>query len=614
MPLMILSTTIAGVAFLIISAIALTMYFLYKKNASESIKNLNEQLANLDMANNTLRIYSAALASISDEIMILESDGKIEYGNRALEAHTHFAAEELIGTYAADYLTADYRKLFSEILSAANEAGAWYGEIQFLCKNGDFATNEIAITPIMRDGEKTKHFVMVMRDIEEKRKTDRQLFHLAHFDLLTDLPNRVSFAKEFESRKKEAETAGAFMGVLFLDIDKFKYINDTFGHNVGDELIIAAGERLKSVLPQNAYISRTGGDEFDVLLYGINDPAQIARTSESIVEQCSVPYDVGGHKLLATFSIGSSTYPTDSEDLDTLLKNADEAMYTAKSKGRDSYVPFTEDMHSDLMRRIKIENMLKRDIAAGCTNFIPYFQPKLDPKTNRIDSCEVLIRWRSAGQLISPADFIPIAEETGLILQITRRMLVEACRSQKAFKAMGYDIIVSVNATPHDLMQEDFLETLDLALAGSGMDSSKLDIEITESTLVDDAKILQNVVQELHKRSITVTIDDFGTGYSSFGYFKQFSINGLKIDRSFVIGIDEGDADAIAIMEAVFAMSRSLNLIVTAEGVENQIQFDWLKEMGCDEIQGYYISEPVPLEGLLTLLQKYNTNGIEESE
>lgn len=436
-------------------------------------------------------------------------------------------------------------------------------------------------------------------------KNNKNLYYQANFDLLTGLKNRASIGSDLSEYIHTACEDLSYIAVFLLDLDRFKFVNDTLGHSAGDAYIVAIAQRFRNELKQEPVIGRFGGDEFVIILTGIAEKQTVSRYADTIMSIFEAPFIVKDRAMHLSASVGCSIYPDDGRDIDTLLKNSEIAMYRAKELGGKLYCQYESRLNNILQRKLYVENRIRSAISKGCCEFEAYFQPKVLSANRLIPSCEALIRWVTPEGIIGPDEFIPLAEETGLIVPLSEWMLAEACRCNKIFETQGIHNTVSVNIPAQVLLHKDFLSMVTQAAEKSGSDLKRLDIEITEATLVEDFQKVNLVLRTLHQMGITVSIDDFGTGYSSLSYLKKLPIDRIKIDRSFITNLNVDDEDK-SIVNAIIAMAKSLHVLVTAEGVEDAEQFAYLKKVGCEEIQGYHISRPIPCEEYITFHKKWS--------
>jgi diguanylate cyclase (GGDEF)-like protein/PAS domain S-box-containing protein len=439
-------------------------------------------------------------------------------------------------------------------------------------------------------------------DVTERKRAEEQITEIAYHDNLTGLPNRLLFHDRLRQAVVQAHRGGHRVAVLFLDLDRFKTINDSLGHTVGDRLLRGVSERISDSVRESDTVARLGGDEFTLLLPRVNDATDVAKVAEKILESLRQAFPVDGHELFVTSSMGISLYPEDGHDPESLVKNADTAMYRAKELGRDKYQLYTPAMNARAMERLALENSLRKALTND--ELIIYYQPVVDLETRRIRGLEALLRWRHPELgLVSPAEFIPLAEVTGLILPIGPWLLRTACSQAKAWQEQGMPgLTVSVNLSARQFQQEDLVEQVTHALDVSGLAPACLDLEITESHAMQSPETAAEILRALKAVGVRISIDDFGIGYSSLGYLKRLPIDTLKIDQSFVRDIIT-DPDDAAIVTAVIAMARTLKLSVVAEGVETEEQLAFLAARGCDRMQGYLFSHPLPPDECGALLR-----------
>jgi diguanylate cyclase (GGDEF)-like protein/PAS domain S-box-containing protein len=451
---------------------------------------------------------------------------------------------------------------------------------------------------VIRDKSGAPRYLLgVIDDVTDRKKAEERIAHLAHYDALTDLPNRVHFREQLEQALKRVRR-GERLAVLYFDLDKFKGVNDTLGHQGGDELLKSIATRLRGCLRDTDIVSRLGGDEFAIVQTAVRDPNDVIDLVKRIHEAIREPWELSGHQVSADASIGIAMAPDDGTEPDQLLKNADMAMYGAKGDGRGTYRFFEADMDARMKSRRALEFDLRQ--AVMCGEFELHYQPLVNIRDSRIVGCEALLRWHHPKRgMISPAEFIPIAEETGIINQLGEWVLRTACAEAVRWPD---DIMVTVNVSPVQFNSENLVQTVVSALAASGLPAQRLELEITESVLLcdDDATLL--MLHQLKKLGVRIAMDDFGTGYSSLNYLRRFPFDKIKIDRAFIKDVAEQDG-SWAIVQAVVGIAKSRNIVTTAEGVETEAQLEYLRVLGCTEMQGYLFSPPRPAAEIMRLLQ-----------
>jgi diguanylate cyclase (GGDEF)-like protein len=454
----------------------------------------------------------------------------------------------------------------------------------------------------------------IVRDITERKAAEAKIYNLAYYDELTDLPNRELFIQSLEQTIAVAKRDAQKFALLFVDLDRFKRINDTLGHTIGDELLKDVANRLSKCTRSTDSVThldsgvgdfidlaRLGGDEFVIKLYGIDSERSVAAVASRIVDALTPPFTCGGHQFVVTPSIGIAVYPEDGKTGETLLMNADSAMYAAKNVGRNNFKFYSETMRTKSLHRLDLENLIRTAIEED--QFELHFQPKIDASTFRLVGAEALIRWTHPTRgPIAPDDFVPIAEETGLIVPIGDFVIREACRQVKVWSTSPVGAVpVSVNISSHQFRESGFVDNVLDAVASAGIATTQLELEITESVLLHDVDRTLVQLNSLKEAGISLSIDDFGTGYSSLNYLKRFPIDTIKIDRSFVKDLHD-DADDAAICAAIIAMSRQLGLNVVAEGVETKDQLKFLRRHKCNHIQGFVFSRPLSADDFFALL------------
>jgi len=484
---------------------------------------------------------------------------------------------------------------------AENESVGLGMDCVLVRRDGFESAIEDSAAPIHNRDGRVAGAVIVFRDVSKSRAMALEMAHLAQHDFLTSLPNRLLLTERFSHAIGLAQRHRKQVGLLFLDLDNFKHINDSLGHAIGDQLLQSVANRLVACVRATDTVCRQGGDEFVILLTEIGQLQDAAQVAETLRAALDVPHLIGGHELHVSLSIGISVFPDDGADVDILMQNADTAMYHAKASGRNNHQFFKADMNTRAVRRLYIESSLRRALKQG--EFLLHYQPKIDLATGAMTGAEALIRWQDPELgLVMPGQFVPIAEENGLIIPIDQWVLREACRQVQAWLDSGLRAVpVAVNISTMEFRHEGFLDGLALILKETGLAPRYLELELTESILMHDAESSVGVLKALKTMGVKLAIDDFGTGYSSLSYLKRFPIDTLKIDQSFVRDIVT-DADDATIVSAIIGMGKTLKQRVIAEGVETHEQLAFLRARQCDEGQGFHFSHPLPAEDFAQLL------------
>lgn len=551
------------------------------------------------------RLSQVVFDSTSEGIVITDPQGRILQVNAAFEAITGYAAHEVIGNnpnmlQSGVQDDAYYRSMWQSLL----KSGRWRGEIWNRRKSGEAYPEWLTITAVLDAGGRCVNYVGVFSDVSSVREAQDRLAFLARHDALTKLPNRTLLGERIDHALKRAQRHHSQIAVLFLDLDRFKDVNDTLGHSVGDALLQDAAARMSDILRGDDTLARLGGDEFVLLLEDDVSSERAEVVAGKLLAALSMPFDVGGRSLNVTASVGISLYPRDGCDVDTLLMNADRAMYQAKSHGRNRYKLFSAELAEGAYERLMMESSLRGAVARNELEL--HYQPQVDLSNGRLVGVEALVRWRRDDeQLISPVRFIAVAEEIGIINEIGEWVLREACTQLATWRAEGLDIgriAVNLSARQISSLLPGIVASV---LASSGLSGEQLELELTESMIMSNADEAQRVLIGLRGLGVKVAIDDFGTGYSSLSYLKRLPIDRLKIDKSFVHDLGR-DASDDAITRAIIALARALELETVAEGVEVIDQVDFLRREGCAMAQGYHFARPVPATELRALL---NPNG-----
>ncbi|MBK7354843.1 EAL domain-containing protein [Propionivibrio sp.] len=540
-------------------------------------------------------------------IYIVDLDGRIEYVNNKFVETTGYSREEAIGQNTSMLRPEDADPAVYQAVWATIESGQiWRGELQSRRRDGTLYWDRVLISPIRsRDGEIT-NYVAIKEDITELKASQQHIEFLAHHDPLTGLPNRLLLRDRVEQARAQAARKQSRLALMFLDLDRFKTINDSLGHPVGDNLLNQVVERLKGCVRESDTISRQGGDEFIILLNDVRDGEAVSRVADKIHQRMGEPIMAANQLLMTSFSIGIALYPDDGDDFDSLLQKADTAMYHAKEAGRNGHRFFTEQMNRQVVEHMTMETQLRQ--ALGNKEFVLHYQPQMDLKEGAIIGVEALIRWDSPENgMVSPAKFIPVAEDSGLIVPIGAWVLGEACRQARAWQDAGLaPFVVAVNLSAVQFKRQDLVTAVINALVLADLDAQWLELELTESILIQDAETTLDSVHRLKALGVKLSVDDFGTGYSSLAYLKRFAVDKLKIDQSFVRGLAT-DPDDAAIVRAIIQMAHSLKLKTIAEGVETEELAQMLQLFHCDEIQGYWFARPMPADQLENFVRNHKS-------
>jgi diguanylate cyclase (GGDEF)-like protein/PAS domain S-box-containing protein len=545
-----------------------------------------------------LRKQSAAITASMDGIGILDAELEFTYANDALtKLYGYPTPQSLVGKSLVDlYEQAENERFRNAILPLVIERGRWRGETTGLRRDGVTFPQEISLTALEGGG-----IVVVVRDVSERTYAEEQIKHLAYHDALTGLPNRLLFKDRLTVALSHAQRNGSRLSVLFLDLDRFKVINDSLGHNIGDQLLQAVAARVQSCVRESDTVARLGGDEFTLLLPNLSRSDDAAPVAQKLLEAVRYPFHIEGREFFITTSIGVSLYPEDGLDAETLIKNADTAMYQAKEQGRDNYQLFNAYINARALQRIALEHGLRRALTND--EMAVHYQPIFDFRSGRISGMEALLRWNHPEMgSIPPGMFIPLAEANGVMVPIGTWAMRAACRQAREWHEMGFkNLSLAVNLSVCQLQQPDLVQRVREILEETQIQPRMLELEITESSAMQSPETSVRTLYELKKLGVRISLDDFGTGHSSLSYLKRFPIDTLKIDQSFVRDITT-DPDTASIVSAIIAMARSLRLKVIAEGVEFSEQANFLRRYNCDQMQGYLIKPPVPAHEFLELI------------
>jgi diguanylate cyclase (GGDEF)-like protein/PAS domain S-box-containing protein len=556
--------------------------------------------------------------SSPDLVYMLDRNGCFSFLNDRVESMLGYAKQDLIGKHYSELIDEDDLEAAHNLFNERRTGGRAVKNVELRLKSklrdrraGRMRTQsvwtELTAMGVYADNtERTRQTFNgtygTARDISERKQAQEVINFQAYHDLLTHLPNRALLKDRLNLAITQARRSKRKLAAMFLDLDRFKLVNDTLGHSMGDRLLKAVANRLQSCLRSGDTLSRFGGDEFTLLLPEVRTRDDVVVIAEKILNRLSEPFVIDGHELFVGASIGISMYPEAGDSTEALIQNADIAMYHVKGRGKNGYQFFSEEMNHQFSSRLNLERELRNGLIQG--EFEVYYQPQVSLVSGAITGVEALVRWRhSMRGMIEPREFLPLAEETGLIMQIDEFVQRQAFHDVAAWQRAGLgNIDVSVNLTSLQMEQEGFVERFKASLEASGLEPKYVKLEITENTLMQDMEVIIPKLKLIRSLGVRIAIDDFGTGYSSLSYLHQFPINTLKIDRSFVgdIRAEHGDA---SIIDAIVAMARGLHLDLVAEGVENRTQLKYLRAQGCEEVQGFIFSPAVPARDLIALLE-----------
>ena len=540
-----------------------------------------------------LRQAAAVFDCTREGVLVTDHRGSIVHVNRAFIEITGYRRDEVIGQQPSLFKSGHHPPGFYQAMFATLEAeGEWSGEIWNRRKTGEIYPQWQTIRVIHDDFGRLSHYVAVFSDISAIKDSESELKHLAHHDPLTDLPNRLLFSDRAEQALASAQTHKRGCALLLLDLDHFKMINDSLGHNVGDRLLKMVATRLQELSGPGITLARLGGDEFAVLAESCPQPAQAAALAQRILDALKEPMLIDGNQLFINASIGISLFPSDALSAEQLLRNADSALFKAKSSGRNGYALYTEELTAHAQQRVEIAFELRR--ALEQQELCVYYQPVHDLQSSRLIGVEALVRWQHPQRgLVSPAEFIPIAERTGLIADIDAWVMQQACRQMCQWQQSGVVLsFVAVNVSSRLFARRELYQQVAQVLHDTGLDPAHLELEVTESAVMDDPEVALEQMHRLRELGVRLAIDDFGTGYSSLLRLKRLPVQKLKIDQGFVAGLP-WDEDDVAIVRVIIALARSMGMQVHAEGIEEVEQAAFLLEQACDLGQGYWFGRPI---------------------
>lgn len=579
-----------------------------RDDAKRAIKILGtiQDITDRKIAEEKMRKLSGAIQQIADSVMITDLDGKIEYVNSAFEHMTGYCQEDVIGKTPRILKSDKQSDVFYQRLWKTICRGEIFSDVIINSKkSGQFYYEEKTITPQKNADGKITHYISTGKDITERMESQERLHYLAHHDALTGLPNRALLQDRINQVIAYAQWHPQSAALLFLDLDRFKVINDSLGHNVGDYLLQTMAERLCHCVREGDTVSRLGGDEFAVLLNDVETLEDVKLIASNILENLSLPVAFENHELFVTTSIGISIFPGDCEDTQGLLKKADVAMYRAKANGKNNYQLYTKEDDKNAAEKLSLESSLRR--ALEREEFFLDYQPQYEGKHNKIIGAEALIRWRNSEfNVISPFHFIPLLEETGMIIPVGEWILRSACKQAKLWQELvpNSKFRVAINLSICQFRRGGLVKLLEQIIAETGVNPDNLELEVTEGLLIEDITQTKNTLHELHELGVHLAIDDFGTGYSSMNYLRRLPFDNLKIDKSFTQDVTLND-DGASIAAAIINLAHSLGMKVVAEGVETDGQLAFLKQKECDYIQGFLLSKPVTSEKVSEILLRH---------
>ena len=553
-----------------------------------------------------MQLLGSAFHHSGEAILITDHENRILTVNAAFTTLTGYEEADVVGRNPS-ILSAgrtsheDYERMWASI----KDKGYWQGEIWDRRKDGGIYPKWLSISVIRNDEGDIRYHIAHFTDISAERASEAKIHYMAHHDMLTGLNNRFSLMDRLEHALAVARRQAGRVALLFIDLDRFKLINDTLGHHIGDELLIHVSQRLRQCVRESDLVARLGGDEFVVMLSGIEHSAAVAMVAEKLLLSIGESYAIGPHTLYTTPSIGIAIYPLDGEDGETLMRNADAAMYHAKSAGRNNFQFFDARMNEAALERLGIEHALR--LALGRDEFRLHYQPIIDLNSGRVAGVEALVRWQHPERgLLAPGTFIGVAEETGLIQPIGDWVMWAACRQLADFRAAGLDgIKMAINISAIQMRNGNLSVLARGVIEAYSLPPGDLVFEITESVAMEQPEETIRMLDLLRDMGITLALDDFGTGYSSLSYLRMFALDKLKLDRSFVQDIGQ-DMDGQVICDATIGLAHNLGLTLVAEGVETQEQLDYLQARGCDLVQGYLFSKPLPAEQVVEFIRQRN--------
>jgi len=565
-------------------------------------RTLELEEANQALSKSPPRLAATVFDAASEGIVIFDPDYCILTVNQAFSRVSGYQPEDVIGRRVTDIASSrDALRHFQAIHQSLEQTGQWQGELVEARKNGELYPQWLQLNIVRDKAGKLSHIVGFFSDLSSRRAAEERMRYLAHFDELTGLANRSLFNERLREARERVRSGGRSLALLHINLDRFKLLNESLGHEIADQLLKHIARRLSSAMPEADTIARLSGDEFGVLFDGYSNLSSLARVTSRLLGKLRVPLSVAGHELVISASVGISLLSDSAREVSALVSQANMAMQHAKHLGGNNFQFFTQSLQASTLEHLQLEIQLRRAIEEQQLQV--FYQPKLCLRTGRLDSAEALVRWHHPQRgMVAPGEFIGLAEETGLISAIGEFVLRKACWQACEWQRQGMaPIRVSVNLSVHQLRQGKLVSLVRQVLEETGLAPQWLELELTESQLLDSVEHIIATFQQLRDLGVKLAIDDFGTGYSSLSYLRRFPVDYVKIDRAFISGLGDGTEDA-AIIQAIISMAHSLGLKVVAEGVENQSQLEFLRDHGCDEVQGYLISRPIEAAAMAGIL------------
>jgi len=573
----------------------------YVYQLEEALRQRDEALRH---AKKDLLLAHSVVESATEGVMVVDAKGRIEMVNPAFTKVTGYRSDEVLGKWPNILKSGRHDKdFYRDMWEQLNEHQYWQGEVWNRKKTGELYPEWLTISAIVDSHKVVQGYAGIFTDITERKKVEERIKNLAYYDILTGLPNRRLFADRLSIAISNAKRHGHKLGLMFLDLDLFKRINDTLGHSAGDTILQKVSARLNECVREGDTLARLGGDEFTIVLAELDDTMEATWVAQRIIKAMKKPIKVADQELFITFSIGISFFPEDGTDAESLVKHADTAMYRIKDLGRNGFELYSTSMSHHSLERLAMESSLHQAIKNN-ELFLTY-QVKLDLESNKMVGVEALIRWNHPELgIIMPGEFIPLAEKSGLILEIGSWVLKEACRQNKEWQDLGLPAIkMAVNVSTHQFTRNELFDIVTEALDTSGLEAQYLELEVTESSVMKDIDMALNTLNRLHKLGITVAIDDFGTGFSSLSYLKDMPVDLLKIDQSFLQNFPN-DKKNTAIVISIIGLAKQLGIRIIAEGVETEEQVAFLRQENCDQVQGFLIARPMVAANINRLFEQ----------